>query len=112
MRVRNYDSNFIDDAIALYERSNNRFVEVSDRLGIPANTLRYWYYDRVGKGKKKPKHRRAGEVPSVILGDETPEAKIARLERELAAARQQIASLETDRAILKKAAAFFAKESE
>ena len=51
-------------------------------------------------------------MPSVIVGDETPEAKIARLERELAAARHQISSLETDRAILKKAAAFFAKESD
>jgi len=112
MRVRNYDSNFIEDAIALYERSNSTFVEISERLGISANTLRYWYYDRVGKGRKKPKKRRAGEVPSLIVGDETPEAKIMRLERELAAAMQQIASLETDRAILKKAAAFFAKESE
>ena len=112
MRVRNYDSSFIEDAIALYERSNNSFVEISERLGIPTNTLRYWYYDRVGKGRKKARQRREGEVPCVIVGDETSEAKIARLERELAAARQQIASLETDRAILKKAAAFFAKESE
>lgn len=112
MRVRNYDKSFIDDAVALYERSKGSFVEVSQRLGIPTATLRYWYYDRVGHGKKKPKTRRSGEVPSVIVGDETPEAKIARLERELAAARHQIASLETDRAILKKAAAFFAKESE
>lgn len=104
MRVRNYDKAFIDDALALYERSGRPFTEISERLGIPTNTLRYWYYDRVGREKKKPKNRRAGEVPSVIVGDESPEAKIARLERELAAARQQIASLETDRAILKKAA--------
>jgi transposase len=112
MRVRNYDKNFIDDAVALYERSNESFVEVAQRLGIPTSSLRYWYYDRVAQGKKKPKKRRGGEVPSVIVGDETTEAKIARLERELAAARHQINSLETDRAILKKAAAFFAKESE
>jgi len=112
MRVRNYDKEFIDDAVSLYERSNTSFVEVSDRLGIPTATLRYWYYDRVGHRKKKPAARRKGEVPSVIVGKETPDEKLARLERELAAARLQISSLETDREILKKAAAFFAKESE
>ena len=112
MRVRNYDKSFIDDAVNLYERSNSTFVDISDRLGIPVATLRYWYYDRVGKGRKKPKPKREGEVPTVIAAEETPEAKIARLERELAAARHQIASLEMDRAILKKAATFFAKESE
>jgi transposase len=112
MRVRNYDKEFINDAVNLYESSKTSFVEVSERLGIPTATLRYWYYDRVGHGKKKPASRRKGEVPSVIAGKETPEEKVARLERELAAARQQIASLETDREILKKAAAFFAKESE
>ena len=112
MRVRNYDQSFIEDAIALYERSSGTFVEVAERLGIPTQTLRYWYYERVGKVRKKPKGRRAGEVPAAIVGEETPEAKIARLERELANARREIASLEMDRAILKKAAAFFAKESE
>lgn len=110
MRVRNYDPSFIEDAITLYERSNSSFVEVAERLGIPTATLRYWYYGRVGKERKKPKPRRAGEVPVGV--EEAPEAKVARLERELAAARKQIASLEMDRAILKKAAAFFAKESE
>ncbi len=112
MRVRHYDHEFITDAVALYEKSNRSFVEIADRLGVPAATLRYWYYERVGHSKKKPKRRRAGEVPTVIAGKETPEAKIARLERELATARHQIATLETDREILKKAAAFFAKESE
>lgn len=112
MRVRNYDKAFIEDAVALFERSGEAFTTIAERLGIPAATLRYWYYDRVGHTKKKPKGRRRGEVPAVINGDESPSEKIKRLERELATAKQQIASLETDRAILKKAAAFFAKESE
>jgi transposase len=111
MRVRNYEKNFIDDAVALYESSNESFVEVSQRLGIPTGTLRYWYYDRVGQGKKKPKKRRSGEVPAVIVGEDTSAAKIQRLERENAQLRKQVDSLETDREILKKAAAFFAKES-
>ncbi|HEY8072569.1 MAG TPA: hypothetical protein VIF62_00620, partial [Labilithrix sp.] len=86
MRVRNYDASFIEDALALFERSESSFVDISERLGIPTNTLRYWYYDRVGKSRKRAKGRRAGEVPAVIVGNETSEAKIARLERELAAA--------------------------
>jgi transposase-like protein len=44
-------------------------------------------------------------------GEKTVE-KVARLERELAAANKEIDSLRMDREILKKAAAFFAKESE
>ena len=114
MRVRNYDKTFIDDAVALFERSGEPFTAVAERLGIPSQTLRYWYYDRVGSGKRSPKAkgRRAGERPVVESGQESPEEKIARLEKELAMARRQIASLEEDRVILKKAAAFFVKESE
>jgi transposase len=112
MRVRNYDADFINDAVALFEKSNQPFTHVAERLGVPAATLRYWYYDRVGRGKKKPKGRRAGEAAAVISREETPEEKIARLERDLARANRKIESLETDREILKKAAAFFAKESE
>jgi transposase-like protein len=112
MRVRNYDKDFINDAVSLYEKSDKTFVEISERLGIPTATLRYWYYDRVGREKKKPKNKRAGEVPAVVVKEETAAEKIKRLERELATARRQIETLEEDRAILKKAAAFFAKESE
>ncbi len=112
MRVRTYDQEFISDAVSLYERSNKTFVEIAGRLGIPTATLRYWYYGRVGREKEKPKGKRSGELPSVIAKEETPAEKIRRLERELATARRQIETLEEDRAILKKAAAFFAKESE
>jgi hypothetical protein len=43
---------------------------------------------------------------------DTLEDKLGRLERENAALRKQIDALQMDREILKKAAAFFAKESE
>ncbi|HEY8079335.1 MAG TPA: hypothetical protein VIF62_34630, partial [Labilithrix sp.] len=43
---------------------------------------------------------------------EAPEEKIDRLEREVTELRKENDSLKLDRAILKKAAAFFAKESE
>ncbi len=51
-----------------------------------------------------------------MTGDErervSSKDQIRALERELAAARKEIEDLKTDRDILKKAAAFFAKESE
>lgn len=112
MRARNYDKTFINDAVTLFERSNEPFTAIAERLGIPAATLRYWYYERVGHEKKKSKGRRAGERPIMVSNNESSAQKVARLERELAAARRQIAVLEEDREILKKAAAFFAKESE
>ena len=49
--------------------------------------------------------------PSSTTQPETPEAKLARLEKENGELRRQVLGLEEDRAILKKAAAFFAKES-
>ena len=52
------------------------------------------------------------QLPVSDPSTETAEEKIARLEKENAELRRKNASLEMDRAILKKAAAFFAKESE
>jgi transposase len=106
---RKFTDPFVQDAVALMERTDRSFPEVAAGLGITAVTLRRWYNEHVAK-KKKPARRR--EVPSVITEAETPEGKVARLERENAALRKQVENLETDRSILKKAAAFFARESE
>ena len=110
MRVRSYDKQFIADAVDLLHRSGRPAKQVASDLGVPENTLRYWYYTHVGKPKWK---RRGSQSPAVRSGEkETPEQTIARLERENAELRKRVDGLETDRAILKKAAAFFAKESE
>lgn len=60
--------------------------------------------------KKSRKQRKAETAAQ--LGDESAELKLARLERENQTLRKEIDSLRMDREILKKAAAFFAKESE
>ena len=106
---RSLSDPFVQDAVALMARTDRSFEEVADSLGVTAWTLRRWYNELVTKKKKTSRHR---EVPTVITEAEAPEDKIARLERENAALRKQVENLETDRAILKKAAAFFAKESE
>jgi transposase len=62
------------------------------------------------KGKKSGSRRAAAEGPQGA--SETAAETIARQEREFGELRKKVAELEMDRAILKKAAAFFAKESE
>jgi transposase len=112
MRVRPHrklTDPFVQDAVALITQTDRSFREVAEGLGVSTYTLRRWYNELVAK-TKKPARRR--EVPTVITESETPQGKIARLERENAALRKQVENLETDRSILKKAAAFFAKESE
>ncbi len=63
-----------------------------------------------GAGKKRKSAQRQG-VP-IAPTTETAEEKIARLERENARLQKKLDEVELDRAILKKAMAFFAKENE
>lgn len=115
MRVttqRRYDEAFKQEALAVLERSDRTLSAVALDLGVDHSTLRGWYK----RAEMAKKHKKGG-VPSKSLAvrdpvSETAEQKIARLERENAALRKKNDELEMDRAILKKAAAFFAKESE
>ena len=104
-KYRSYDPSFREDALGLARRGDRPLSAVASSLGIPLGTLRHWYDQDMAKKRKK--EASANADPS-----ETPEQKIARLERENAALKRQNAQLEMDRAILKKAAAFFAKENE
>ena len=108
---RNYDLSFREDALALVRRSDRPIDVVAHDLGIPSSTLRYWYDAEMAKKQKKGGQR----APKLPVGDpaaESPEERLARLEKENVALRKENESLRLDRAILKKAAAFFAKENE
>jgi len=110
MRVGNqkrYDETFREEALVLLKRSDRTLNAVAADLGLHANTLRYWYKADVAKKGKKP----AG-APAKPPASESVDDRLARLERENAALKRKVDELEMDRAILKKAAAFFAKESE
>jgi transposase-like protein len=61
---------------------------------------------------KKPKKKGAATTASLSPQDESSEAKLVRLERENQVLRKENDQLRMDREILKKAAAFFAKEKE
>jgi transposase len=107
---RVYTEEFKQDAVRLLERTGRSYTQVSADLGVSYWTLRNWYKDlRMGKGLKKASTGKAAAAP---VSGETLEEKVKRLERENALLRKENDSLQMDRAILKKAAAFFAKESE
>jgi transposase len=104
-----YTDDFRQDAVNLLKTTDRPFRKVAKDLGVSEVTLREWY-NRSVVPKKSRKQRK--EEAAKHQGEETPERKAARLERECAALKKENDSLRMDREILKKAAAFFAKESE
>jgi len=116
MRVRTvarqqYEASFKEDCLAALRKGERPVRSLAADLGIPERTLYGWYNsDMAKKGKRGPSAKTTSG--SGTDAAETVEQKIARLEREVAALRKKNEQLEMDRAILKKAAAFFAKESE
>ena len=87
---RTYDEKFKANAVALVIDSHRSVAEVAEELGIGSTALYRWVDQSKARGRK----------PS----EETPEQRVARLEDE-------VRTLRLEREILKKAVAFFAKES-
>ena len=104
-----YTPEFRQDAVSLLKNTDRSFKQVAEDLGVSIFSLRQWYKE--SEVPKKPRKQRKAET-ATSHGDETPEHKLARLERENTALQKENDSLRMDREILKKAAAFFAKESE
>jgi transposase len=104
-----YTEEFRQDAVVLMKETDRSFKEVARDLGIAEWSLRQWY--KRSEVRKKSKKEEKTE-PVARLGNESPEQKLARLEREVQSLRKENDSLRMDREILKKPAAFFAKESE
>jgi transposase len=106
-RYRTFSDEFKRDAVRLAEKSPRSLPDIADSLGVGRSTLHSWYSQEMAKRKKT-----ARSPVAVPPGNETLKEENARMKRELELALKRIDSLETDREILKKAAAFFAKESE
>jgi transposase len=112
MRVRpSYTPEFRADAVAFLRRTDRPLHQVASDLGVSNVTLRDWY-NRDEMAKKGKSKGAVKAVPFAVLQDESVKDRMARLERENAALRREVDSLRMDREILKKAAAFFAKEHE
>jgi transposase len=117
-RPMKYPPEFKADAIAMVRASPDVSVkEIAARLGVNYWTLGTWYRAdemarKHGNHKKVPKGPAARSTADPEAREESAEERATRLERENAVLRKKVEQLEMDRAILKKAAAFFAKESE
>jgi transposase len=91
-----YTKELREEAVKLVAEGGLKIPEVGRRLSIAPSTLRYWVKaDREGKLKEVGNQQR----PLTEI-----EMELARVKRELAEARME-------RDLLKKAAAYFAKES-
>jgi transposase len=112
-RRRKYDLAFQADAVALLDRTDRSIRGVAEDLGVPLGTLYAWYSKAVAKRKKLADvESKPSSARMAATDPQSDKERIAQLERELAEVRKKNEQLEMDRAILKKAAAFFAKESE
>lgn len=111
---KQYDPIFREGVLAMLKRTDRTLPVLAADLGIPAATVRYWYErELMAKRKKLAKQADKGSARSMVKPDSLSEQdRIAHLEREVAELRKENEELKMDRAILKKAAAFFAKESE
>ena len=92
-KARRFPPEFKREAVELYRNSDRSLEQVAKELGIGQSTLQRWHY---------------------TSGDETArEEEITGNERaELKRLRRENRRLKDERDILKKAAAFFARESE
>jgi len=90
-RRKRYTPEFKAEAVRLVQTTDRPITEIAAHLGTTAKSLHEW----VHAVRPKP--------PDRLTGDER---------RELLTLRRENAQLRTEREILKKAAAFFAKESE
>jgi transposase len=97
---------FKEQAIALANGSNKTLPAVAASLGVPTTTLAYWI-------EHPPRDRTVtttATAPAGAAGDAQTSDPVA-LKLRLAEAREQIRVLEMEKEILKKATAFFARES-
>ena len=91
---RKFARDFKQEAVQLSLKSGKSVRQVAEDLGVPFKSLEYW----------RQQHARAGDDAFRGNGHRTA------AELELRRLRRQVAELEMERDILKKAAAWFAKQ--
>jgi transposase len=105
MVMKVYSAEFKADAVALYlSRPGATFAQIADDLGINRETLRTWV---------RAERARQGRVPEGAqqAGEPAPVASDAVLEQENKQLRARIRELEQERDILRRAAKYFAGET-
>lgn len=89
-----YPERFRADAVALVKRTGKPIAEVAADLGVSGESLRKWV-----------------QQAKIDVGEGPPGALTTDEREELRQLRRQVKTLEMEREILRKAAAFFAKEA-
>jgi transposase len=97
-QTKQYTAQFRDEVTKLVLNGEKTAAQVARELGIPKGTLAYWVREA---------RERRGEPPEVVDGSELTKSE----KDELLRLRRENEQLRQERDILKKAAAFFAKES-
>ena len=92
-----YTKEFREEAVKLVVQGGLSVLEASRRLSLSPTTLNNWV-----------KAFRAGKLGDVGKG----QRPLTEIEMELAHLRRELAEVKMERDILKKAAAYFAKESQ
>jgi transposase len=90
---RRFTAEFKIEAVKLLEESGRPLQAVAGELGVHANQLRMWRNEQLAAGSA-----------AALARQKTEAAELARLRRE-------VKRLEQENEILKKAAAFFAREA-
>ena len=91
-----YTKEFREEAVKMATEGGVQVLEISKRLSLPKSTLENWI--RVSK---------AGHLGKIGKG----QLPLTDIERELAQVKRELSLAKMERDILKKAAAYFAKES-
>lgn len=87
---------FREEAVRMIFEDKLSIPEVGRKLQLPPSTIRYWV-----------KAHQSGKLGNVGKG----QRDMTALERELYEAKRELARMKMERDILKKATAYFAKES-
>ena len=95
---QNYTAEFRAEAVKLVTEQKLSHQEAAGRLGIPKGSLSNW----IVAAKRRDEH--GG-------GSAAMPPTVAELQAEVARLRKELARTEMEREIVKKAAAYFAKES-
>jgi transposase len=116
MAMKDYSDEFKADAVALYESTPGAtYKDIAADLGINRATLREWVLrDRDRRGIAPTDARRGGTAPTQAgrsPASDDPDERIRQLEARVAELEASERKLATERDILRKAAKYFAGET-
>ena len=95
---RTFDLDFIDGAVKLVTQEGYSLAAAAKAVDVPYTTLRQWCQKQSAK-------------ESALGSPTSDKARVEQLESENRQLRKQLRQAELEREILKKATAYFAKES-